>query len=249
MNPDAAIPSLRYDPHSQTPLLPTDVSSSVVVESAPGSGSSSSETELDSNPKRQKIDEDDGGDLMGSGGEEDEEEEWSQTMGEPLTWYPKSEEDRKKMALYYEQVFASEGFDYVQQPPVDVLEYGVLHVDMEKALCRKILRECVDHVVKETNKSPDRGWKLVAGDIVKANWRPVQGGIYFITFMAKNSADPKDAAEKEYEAQVYRNFTGVCEMELFRVKGQKEAIQESPDRWRMIMCNGWPCDSPCGCCK
>ncbi|CAI0402504.1 unnamed protein product [Linum tenue] len=56
--------------------------------------------------------------------------------------------------------------------------------------------------------------------------------------MAKNSADPKDA-EKEYEAQVYRNFTGVCVMELFRVKGQKEAIQESPNRWRMIMCNGW----------
>ncbi|CAL1352452.1 unnamed protein product [Linum trigynum] len=242
MNPNLPIPSLGYDPHPQTPLLPTDVSSSVL---APGSGSSSSETELESSPKRQKIDEDDGGDVKGSGGEE--EEEWTQTMKKPLTWYPKTEEDEKKMSLFYDQVLASEGFDYVQQPPVDVVEYGVLRVNMKNAGWRKLVHECLDHVVDQMNKSPDGGWKLVAGDIVKANRRAVQGCIFFITFKATNFADPKDAAEKEYEAQVYRNFTGECRTDLFRVKGQKEAIQERPNRWRMRMCYGCPCDGSCGC--
>ncbi|CAI0375006.1 unnamed protein product, partial [Linum tenue] len=153
------------NPNPQTPLLPTN-----------GSGSSSSETELESSPKRQKIDEDDGGDVMGSGDEE--EEEWTQTMGKPLTLYPKTEEDEKKMSLFYDQVLASEGFDYDQQPPVDVVEYGVLRVNMKNAGWRELVVECVDHVVDEMNKSSDGGWKLVAGDIVKANRRAVQGCIF-----------------------------------------------------------------------
>ncbi|CAL1385680.1 unnamed protein product [Linum trigynum] len=247
MDPNLTISSFDSDPEADASLILAG------DESSPGSASSSSEAELGSEPKRQKVEEaafaaadkssdEVPGDDAGDSDEDEEEEEasdsmvWTQTPSTPVIWYPEDEIGRKKFDLFYEQIAASEGFDFDEVPPVDILEYGVLPVDMDDDDDGPKVRECVRFVIEQHNANNIGVSELVEDEIVKANYALVNGINYYITFKATdNLASDSEDATKVYQAEVYRRRNGVKQTTLFRVKGQREPIREVEDRPRTCM--------------
>ncbi|CAI0439599.1 unnamed protein product [Linum tenue] len=223
--------------------------------STPGSGSGSSETGLESVPKKQKVEEASGssgdeviadGDGSGGGDEEDEDEEeveiewvmpehpvvWKQKRLKPRIWTPKDEEGMKEMERFYDRVKDSEGFDVGELPPVNIFGSGVLPIDLNHPFHKENVNNCVEYVTGEFNKENKGVSELLAGNIEKANWAPCAGQIYYITFEAIDllSPDP-NASKKIYQAEVYRNVTGGgLSTTVFREKGQKGFIKVKPDR-------------------
>ncbi|CAI0375004.1 unnamed protein product [Linum tenue] len=231
-------------------LLATDANPDLSmsdVKSAPGSGSSSSKTDLGPEPKKQKtmdeatddvqVTEEDDGDTDTDMEESEEEESTSiKVARKPLVLFPSDEEGMEKLRRFHKEVIESEGFDFTEFPPVDCIVHGVSPVNLKNDYSFNNVRECVDHVVNQVNEADIKELKLEAGDILRANRVAVAGSNYYITFKATNvlCADPKDA-EKVYQAQVYLDFLGNCETHLLRLKGQKEAIIEDPRRPKPLM--------------
>ncbi|CAL1385682.1 unnamed protein product [Linum trigynum] len=244
----------------QPPLLSLDANPKLPSdESAPGSdsGSPTSETGLESEPKKQKLEEAGGGDddeevADGDGSENDEEEddedvqiiyveeeddgtvreEFVQAPSEPIIWYPKDKEGQKIFERYFEIVKESEGFDIGELPPVDVIERGVVPVDWESEFQSNNVENCVIHVIREYNEENKGVSELRPDEIEKANLSSCGGENYYITFDATDllSPDP-NLARKTYQAEVYRNIEGgVLSTTLFREKGQKQFIYVKEDR-------------------
>ncbi|CAL1352441.1 unnamed protein product [Linum trigynum] len=215
------------------------------LESTPGP-----ETGLESEPEKQKREEAGGsnddkvadGSGEGDEGEDDEdfeieivEEEddgterqvFVQAPSKPLIWYPKDKAGLEKLQNFYDTILKSEGFDVGEElPPVDIIEFGVLPVNLKSKWHGENVKACVEFVIEQYNKEREGKSELKVVDIVKANWGQCSGKNYYITLEAADLLSSDPAATKTYEAEVYRNIRGKLSTTLFRVKGQTETILE-----------------------
>ncbi|CAL1385681.1 unnamed protein product [Linum trigynum] len=198
---------------------------------------SDDEDEVADGDSSENDEEDDDEDVQIIYVEEEEEddgtvrEEFVQAPSKPLIWYPKDKEGQETFKRYYEIVKESEGFDVGELPPVDIFEGGVLPVDLDSEFMGNYVKDSVDYVIRRYNEEHMGESELRLDSIEKANWSPCAGENYYITFDATDllSSDP-NRAKRTYQAEVYRNISGVLSTTLFREKGQEQFIKVMEDR-------------------
>ncbi|CAL1412807.1 unnamed protein product [Linum trigynum] len=153
------------------------------LESAP-----ESETGLETELKKQKREEagESNDDEVGDEWEDDEDVEieiveeeddgtvrevFVQAPSKPLIWYPEDKAGQEKLKLFYDTILKSEGFDVGEElPPVDIIEFGVLPVNLESKRHGNNVKECVDFVIRQHNEDHKGESVLKVVKIVKANW-------------------------------------------------------------------------------
>ncbi|CAL1397016.1 unnamed protein product [Linum trigynum] len=226
-------------------LLPPSSGSDKSVElscsdSLPPSGSSSTD---ESDPKRQKVEEDvkvdsnmeeendDEEDSSGEIEDDDDDDDDDDDAMEVQQWIPKVRtlikripEDDEGLQRYIRKIKESEGFDLDENP---LLEYqmfacAIYKVDFSSAKHAHHvdnIDRCLNHVVDEQKK---QGNQLESVRIQKVNYSMDIGYNYYITFEAKKKLSLDEEEDKVYQAKVHHSIWKDINIRVFREKQEQQ---------------------------